>query len=289
VLTQLYVQAETPGTCTVDLWLMFRCPQECGDWLAENGSAGDQVKVTVVAITESANPQPDPDRKLWWFNGENAANYAEQVTLTAQGITEGTFCWTVVAGADKVDLGNGQDTQTKVDDNTVMVISTGESYPQNDVEITLRINGQDVATHNMTVFTPGELLYDVSHDYDDGTWGYLSFIWYYTRDQFQHNLPAAEIELNERWTTDIQPDYAGMDWRRGDPGAAMVDPRSWRDSIQGELAGHNPEPQVPQTPRGTTEVYHWGQGWYVGSMTIGSGKHVQTNVLQKYRDHARHE
>jgi hypothetical protein len=47
---QIYVQAETAGTCTVDLWLMFRCPQECGDWLAQTDSAGDSVKLTVLGV-----------------------------------------------------------------------------------------------------------------------------------------------------------------------------------------------------------------------------------------------
>jgi hypothetical protein len=38
---------------------MFRCPQECGDWLAENGSAGDTVKVTVVGVDLDIQDVPD--------------------------------------------------------------------------------------------------------------------------------------------------------------------------------------------------------------------------------------
>jgi hypothetical protein len=66
---QIYVQAETAGTCTVDLWLMFRCPQECGDWLAETDSAGDSVKLTVLGLKlKEVTFSADPDSPVNYFS-----------------------------------------------------------------------------------------------------------------------------------------------------------------------------------------------------------------------------
>ena len=60
------------------------------------------------------------------------------------------------------------------------------------------------------------------------------------------------------------------------------------DIIQGEnVLNHTPTPQSPQG--GNTKVVHWAQAIYIGSETVGAGRKVQTNTLQKYLDHAAHE
>ena len=112
----------TTGSCTVTA---THQPSE------ESGTA----TVYVVKVVRGAND-------LWWFDGENAANYDEELTLTAQGTATGSFKWEVTAGAAKVDLNNGgadADTITATDDNTIQVKSTGASAAANDVHIKLTI------------------------------------------------------------------------------------------------------------------------------------------------------
>ncbi|MEN6488608.1 MAG: hypothetical protein ABFD66_06960, partial [Smithella sp.] len=71
---------------------------------------------TTAAAREEEPSQPgiiEPvrivrDVDLWWFDGENAANYDEEAKLTAfgptRGATRGIFEWDVVRGTDKIDL-----------------------------------------------------------------------------------------------------------------------------------------------------------------------------------------
>jgi hypothetical protein len=127
-----------------------------------------------------------------------------------------------------------------------------------------------------------------SVDNASAQWGYESRISYSIQDQYNNTLPR-RVDINEDWTTNVVADAAGMNWRRGNPGPATVNPANFTDLIQGETNDKNPQPQNPQNPLGNTAVYHWGQAWFVGSRTIGAGIRVQTDTIQKYRDHARHE
>jgi len=249
----------------------------------DDESQTDQDTCTITVFNVAQSPA-----KLWWFNGQDPANYAIEVTLTAQGATTGTFKWDVVAGTDKVDFENNSDTITKDNNNTVTVKSTAKSTAANDVTINFTYNGKFICSHHLSVYAPDSLNHISDVDNSDATWGYDCKIHYSIRDQFGNNLPN-NVEINEKWTTGVVADYACMDWRRGSEGSATVSPTNWYDHIQGETSTHTPTPQNPQSPLGSTKVYHWGQAWYVGSLTIGDGKHVQTNTLQKYQDHARHE
>ncbi len=173
---------------------------------------------------------------LWWFNGENAANYHEEVTLTAQGVTTGTFKWEVTAGADRVDLNNGgadADTITATDDNTVQVKSTGASAVPNDVSIRLTLNGSMICTHTLTVYAPASAVVVAGPNDSPYYNGYLSVYTMEVRDQFNAVVPD-EIEVNEdlgAWVSD----FPGENWPPVPPNGLMTDSSQFEDwySIRG--------------------------------------------------------
>lgn len=232
---------------------------------------------------------------LWYFNGEHPANYDIEVTLTARGTgVTGTFRWEVIGGTGLVDLENNTDLMTKTNDNTIRLRSTGASAPAAtvtaDVQVRLTFNGADTVDYSTAVFAPHRLIPLGTVHNADPTWGYESHVSYRIRDQFTRTLPL-NVELNERFTTVQVADFEGMDWRRGPEGGTTVNPNSWLDRIQGELSTHTPTPQNPPTPPdplGGVLVSHWDGEWNIGSVTIGSGRRVQTNRWQKNQDHALH-
>lgn len=59
------------------------------------------------------------------------------------------------------------------------------------------------------------------------------------------------------------------------------------DRITGETSSHTPIALAPGN--NTVKVEHWAQSWYMGSLTPGVGKIVQTDTLQRYTDHAEHQ
>ena len=119
------------------------------------------------------------------------------------------------------------------------------------------------------------------------TWGYESHENYKVIDD--KGAPVTSFDINEQWSSSPAADAAGCDWRRGDPGSAHVNGSTFFDNLEGETSAHKPVPQNPQSPLGSTKVQHWGQQWRVGSLLPGQGTLVQTNIIQKYQDHAAHE
>ena len=117
------------------------------------------------------------------------------------------------------------------------------------------------------------------------SWGYETRLTYQVIDDT--GAVMSGYDVNERWSTGVVNDITPCDWRRGPPGAFHVAGSSFDDLIGGESAGHTPTPLAPSG--GSTRVQHWGQEWYVGSLTPGRGTLVQTNTLQKYQDHATHD
>ena len=100
--------------------------------------------------------------------------------------------------------------------------------------------------------------------------------------------PINGFDVNEQFGSPSY-DSPGADWRQSVAGGYHSGGTTFHDQMGGESAGHTPVPQNPQSPLGTTKVQHWNQSWFIGSLTPGQGTLVQTNVFQKYRDHAAHE
>jgi len=105
-------------------------------------------------------------------------------------------------------------------------------------------------------------------------------------DQFLAPLPGG-VPVNEQWTTGVTNDVSN-NWRRGAEGSFNASTSSFADGIDGETSNRRPTPVCDPNNLNSQAVYHWGQAWQVGSLTIGAGKRVQTNVLQKYVGRALH-
>jgi hypothetical protein len=150
------------------------------------------------------------------------------------------------------------------------------------------VEGQTSDPFQLSVRAPYKLTYVDTINRGNSTWAYETEISYTIRDQFNALLPPGSIPVNEKWTTAIEEDYTDMDWRRGSEKHFTLPQPALSDIIQGELSGRYPTPQSPGSA-GAVKVYHWGQAIFVGSTTVGLGRRVQTDTLQKYSDRAAHE
>jgi len=236
---------------------------------------------------------------LWWFNGENAANYDERGTLTAQGATTGTFKWDVISGTDKVDLNYGltdADSITVIDNNTITIKSTGASMVPNDVTVRLTYNGTVAGQCSVTVYTPKT---EIQTDVIDGNWefqghinGYESQHIFRILDQFNGTLPAL-IEINENWTENAQNDHTPpTTWSQDEflEEVWMANPANGIDYLRACYWGTAiPNTQNHQSPLGNVRVFHWTGEHYAGSQTYGMGVKVLIKKWQYYQDHGRRE
>lgn len=118
------------------------------------------------------------------------------------------------------------------------------------------------------------------------SWGYLTLETYEVVDD--KGKPIKGFDVNEKWPGAVTNDDASTDWRRGPAGGTHSGGTTFQDNIGGEASGRKPAPQAPGSPLGTHKINHWDQEWRIGSTTPGTGVLVQTNVLQKYQDHAEH-
>jgi hypothetical protein len=133
---------------------------------------------------------------------------------------------------------------------------------------------------------PKSLRHDGTSHTVDATWAYSTYETYTVLDD--KGTPIKGFDVNEAFGPAAY-DAPGADWRQGVAGGHHSGTTTFSDHMGGESAGHTPTPQNPQTPLGSTKVQHWDQKWYIGSTTPGKGTLVQTNLFQKYRDHANHE
>jgi hypothetical protein len=217
---------------------------------------------------------------VWYFGGESPSGYATQIGLSSVGGHSGI--WEITQGADKVSLSSSTGSQTTVS-------STGTVFSSAPGDIKVRITVNAVASDPFAItsrtphrLVPGQIITQCS-----STWGYETWINYTIQDQLLATLPSG-VPLNEEWTTAVVDDSAGTNWRRGPEGSFNAPSPQFADFIQGEHVELPPIP-LPGCAGNNTKVQHWGQGWWIGSLTIGAGRRVQSNTLQKYRDYAAHE
>jgi hypothetical protein len=166
----------------------------------------------------------------------------------------------------------------------VLVTSTGASGSLFDVTVRASVNGLST-NHTLTVYSPHRLVAGpISTTCPFPTWGYRTTLRYGIRDQFGSALPNGAA-LNERWTTGVVNHWSGTNWGRDTVGAGgNITGSTFDDQIDGERVG-----KIPSTScASSTLVQSWGQAWYIGSVTSGVGKRVQTNTLVKRRGSATH-
>lgn len=173
----------------------------------------------------------------------------------------------------------------------MQVTSTGQSAKLNDVSITATVNELTSAPFGLTVRAPYALATDSNQRtpvyFSDPTFVWETDIYYQVLDNLFTPMPVT-LPLNEYFTTAIIPDYSGTNWNHGDAGCGQMEPdATFHDEIQGEYSYYTPQP-VYRTNWTGVKVIHWGQDWHIGTCTIGSGPRVQSDIIQKWTDHALH-
>ena len=304
-LTPTWIAPQAPGCYTLQaepddeaIWL--------GQYVEERddnafSALTDEVVVYVVRIAVSADPMPDANRPLWWFGGQDAQNYAEQVTLTAEGLPNaGEFVWTVAAGQDYVEFENGQDTITKNNVNTVVVRSTDASREKDDVTIQLTWNGKAVPSRTLTVSAPQHtiVLNGYPQDFAYDPTGFSTLYRLQVLDMLNEQPVPAPLEINDGFFGEFVRDLQGSDWVKGDPNWQMTsgkpgDEGQFTDLYQGPLIAGEPDPMpvAPTHPQAGTAIWHQPQIYRAGSMSTDPplGRPVKRHCLQFYRGKARQE
>lgn len=253
------------------------------------------------------------DAELWYFGGYDEPNYAEEVSLTAEGLETGTFVWTVVQGTNLVDLRCGQtigDTMTVINSNSIIVRSTWAYHVKKAVTIVLTHDGKEVARRSMDVYCPtvraGSAVVDQKVAHPDC--GFLVFYLLSVSDQFGRHIPAG-IHVNEAfgekhsqydadgdgqldpedWASPSNPDGRPTGFIFGvDPhsiehyqfmdryGGPSPDPPSW-----------TPPPVAPTHPDSKTSVWYSTQQYYGGTESpSGAGWQMRVHLIRYYRGDA---
>jgi hypothetical protein len=199
----------------------------------------------------------------------------------------------VASGAAQVRF-NGGTTSATTSSNQIVVYTVNSSGNQNDIGITVSVNGGPTSNEfKMTSLTPWSLQSTGDSDEIDTSRGWRSLIGYSIKDQFGTILPA-DVPLNEKFTSGWIIDYPGTNWNTGlNAGSINAPPSGWVDRLSPGVyppgSGTNvPAALPPLSPLSTTTVMHVNQEWYIGSLDTGKGRRVQTDVIQFYVDHGRH-
>ncbi len=263
---------------------------------------GERREAVETARAMVAEPEPsviEPvrivrDKDLWWFDGEDAANYAEEAKLTAfgatPGATRGQFVWDVVRGTDKVDFQNDSDSMTRTNANRITVKSTAASASRGDVRVRCRWSlGGASATlyHDFTVYAPSAGVAVSGPNDFPFNGGFRSEYVIEVRDQFNRRLPA-DVEINESWGTFTADQPVVNNWFIAPPNGAMTGPpNNGPGTAQfyenyGMPAGPSLVPPAvnPGAPGSANPVMHATQYYRAGSTAVGAGRLIKTHTTQ---------
>lgn len=277
---------DDPNKLSTDLEFI----DEPGTYQVSATTGGVSPAVTMTIVVAKVVQSPD---KFWWFDGATPTGWPLKVTLTAEGLSQGTFNWVVTVGATKAHLGaqNG---------NEVELHGDNPSVDPDDVTIRLTHNGWVVTLFQTQVLKPDNL---VHCDYDpeepgmqdqhfmwlkDGNEGFTTYIWYDCKDQFGDSLPSADIPTNEKFTSGKQWDWANNDWPMPSELNWTANAIAFYDTV-GAVFAATPGTLRPQTPvLGADKVLHFTGEFYYGSPTKGNGVKVLDLTWQFYQDHGAH-
>lgn len=219
---------------------------------------------------------------------------AESGTLTAQGVSGGTFQWDVVAGQSKVTLNNGGADSDNIgpvaNDNTVTIKSTDASGALEDVTVRLTYNGVAVCDKTLTVFAPSST--ELQPTYPTYQWWWYRPGWkkvyrFKVLDQFGTALPK-EIEINEKFGPFV-PDYVGENWSPVADSSCMTTGICFSDQYGFLGLLLTPNPVSRTSPEGATKVFHAQQEYRAGSTTVGQGRLIKSHRAQTYRGETNQE
>ncbi len=246
---------------------------------------------TPIKYPMEVAPLLSGDTTIWWFDGANPSNYKTKGTLKAVPADNGPYAWKVEDGTDKVRFSDGS-SSISTDTEAVKFKSTGPngSKPPSgeDIKLVVTVNGVQSDPVFATVKVPHRLKPVSSKSDPEKDFGYVTIVAYTILDQMGKRLPAT-VELNEQFTSEVVNDHPNTNWIRGEAGGNFQDPGFMNDRITGQAWSATPAPLKPLTPPGTKKIHHFSGDWRIGSTSVGKGRNVQSNVWQRYQDHAAHE
>ena len=271
------------------------------------GNKSFGVDNTIATVRDVTITIPGGD--LWWFGGENAANYAEQRTFRVVNAPPRPpptaplqlYTWEVVAGNNVIDLdyvgrkGDKHEIAANTGDGSVIAIATAASQNKRDVTVRLSARGINDAPgqakvldeFKFTVFSPAKEEFVSRQDSRVGASGWQTVYISRILDQFGSVLPRA-IEMNEtfgEWTK--QNDRYNWPPPIPDENGSMEDPRAADDTYSYFTTTRMPETTWPDVD-GAGDVVMWAtQTYRAGSREAGKGIVVKRHRLTYHRGYAR--
>jgi len=271
--TQWYDAPSSVGVGLYTIYGFHEYGSDCGQYQYQN---------TVASLLVERPTISGPNATWWLGGGSDPANgYYNAATLTAdpKGAPETPY-WSVTANPSKVSL------SCSVCTNSVVASAQPSAGCQWDVAIKISVGGLDSNLFNFQVNQPSYLVSSRQPVDTAQGGGWYSKIYYNTKDMCSNYMSS--IALNESfggWVND-----QANNWSRPTAGGAWgFTDYEWFDGIWLDCATCTPPTMNPQTPLSASAVDHVSQSWRMGSAVVGSGVLVQTNVFQRYLDHARHQ
>lgn len=260
-----------------------------GIWYSDpyEGGCVNQPYEANTSASFSVSPNITGPGTLWWFNGESPSNYSTSATLIVSQVSTGSYTWEITEGGDQLRF-NDNSTSKTTSSNSVTVKTIGFSTTENQVAVRVTVNGQTSPTLRMTIRTPYKLDSLYVNSVADNQRGYITELAYKVIDQFTAVLPY-DVPINETLGTQVN-DYSGTNWTSNAPNGAILSPSGFADYLAPPIVFQSmiPIPNNPGSDPPNVKVMHKDQAFYVGSVTGGSGRKVQTDVAQHYLDRGAH-
>jgi hypothetical protein len=265
-----------------------------------NASGGDNI-----------NPTISQSNALWYFGSgittpPNFTLGSTSATLTANGVSSGSFQWSVTNGSSKLAFENGSTSIKKTNSNVVTIYSKLYSAAPGDVTVhldytpsgasqaipvdwPLGIDSPYQLISNGQTTSAGANVCDGTPNPPAGSNGYVSNVPYKILSQF--GVTVTNAPINEQFGTpsNITANNWGLPSEGSvtPPNGTFVDtlcttsPRTGPGALQ-------PLPLPPGSPLSGTVVQEIPQSWFVGIVTPGLGLSVQTDFANYYIDHGNH-
>lgn len=335
---------DTEGTPTF-AWTATNCSVEDASGanppaFSYTGAEGTEGEVKVTG-TDPANGQTDEkttrlvrakievvdNAKLWYFNGEEPAEFPTKITMNLVGPSTGSFDWAAESGSDKVTI-----TEKNEDGTQVEVESKGSSVAGgNDIIIKAKDGSTEVASITLSVYTVKEFGTGTVSDTDkgentytsdmntDGTWtvkhwrGWRSYYEYKMKNQVDDAFLTGQIPCGET-LGGKESDSPGEDWSTldGEHGGGDQEAPIFPDDLSiGGIARERANVSSPTLPSpdnssywtyyltplpgwsggpdSGSKIFHRDQDLNVGSSQSGKGQVVRSHTLQFYRAYGRHD
>jgi len=225
---------------------------------------------------------------FWWLGGLlSDGNYYAQAAWTANANgASGTPTWHTLP-----IYGGGNVSFSCMTCSSTTATSTAPSngcYYDLTVYVTYP-DGSQSTNFNVAIITPSTTTLLSGYPQDEGwfaPYGYQSVTSWNLTDTCGSS--DAGLDGHEAFGS-FSDDYAGNSWGHPTPNGLYNSTSHWADTI-GNAYEVTPPSIVPQSPLGSTAIFHSPWSLWVGSQALGSfGVSVRSDTAQVYQDHGRHQ